>query len=1572
MDRICAVPYKPNVKPPDYYEDVIPSHRLIGDPYSLRIGDCVFIVPPERISVESRSNASSTNVIREKSGIKTKTGYRTTEIRLKLWFNNVDEINGVVLAAPDGSEYYMDGLRSIMAQFRRSPFLPVENYYLNHTHNIWAVTMSSMVVSTVPEFPGCLQVELAMFKFDPYPHTGINDVLYDKMFCWPLFRWYYQQQLNGGRASQLAPIATQDMTGKFQFSLVKEENLIEETLNKLLEDREIIQLSNNTVITGMSMTYQNRVNHVQTQLAEQPTHQFLGSNDVGIMMEMFTTSEEDVASIRYMLERSEYLARHYRDRLVSGYIRLENELAQMFGTEFVMIMSSSIDTIEGLPGSYSIRLMFTDFNPLQRSQESLRGFSPVNEGTAKDLITVSPRNTNFIIHDVRTERLLGAIELYPDLELPGYGDVNKFIPVLNNWRIGRKLNTIGIRQLEQPPKSTYVDPDFYMFYPPIELLAPVDPGEPVFQEQAEAARQIERAIMSPVGGNYAHLNLNSYSGLKADEINRYINRMRRRTTKMTGTGAAFLQAEATTGINALFLIALAANESGWGDHGFGNNIFGWGAFNANPSNALRFSKTTMTETITFIAGQIKRQYLDRGRTTAYLFQHHPTLRPYAQLDNGQPNPAWLRTITNIMTNMARHFGLDGKFVSSQVNSSATEVAASPTNPGNIDTSKAGTIEYADIGVERIQYTGDKLYERMCHNMSHFSKRGTMLRAFPSYVFLIVDEGEWIDGRRLWSNYYAYHAVSDISIHKSRTNPVDTAYIRMSNIYGNLTTRSQIVKSDAKHWWDRWQEILIPTINEKMIEEKNKLRSNLNIHAGARVHIRIGYGGAPFTFPIVFNGTIVELSAEDEFTAICQSDGIQISNPVASWGEKAKNTVFNLGNEPANILHTIFVRRQGIATSYFGESSEFGIEHFGHPIRAADGILGFFRALTDDNIEKYDLTKNMYRANSVSGNDPIGWRARAAWLSADGEVNIQMWLYGKSVWDVSQVLAKAVPGYIAYPHDHGFHSTYFYGRPHWLVRYRYIQVGDNQLDPSSYKEAIKPFQQHHVMRSDMDIIHNGIVASGEGLITNVKAAFTQDVYTASSPVVYADRTIRPEQQRTAVIDSTTVQNLIIPFGTIENLVSMLIGRPGRRIATNVAVSVVADSFKNMYRGELLTIGDPSVKPHDVISLIDPYTKMFGLFEVKEIVHQMSFETGFVTSIVPDLIVVQRDDRVKHEIVTSLLWHGVTAYTLNMAKHALYDVAAASAAASKAKLNKIGGKVAGKVSAANTKIMMSSEAYKKFILRTTNALQANQYIAKTGAAAGKIKAFFAANTAASTAAAAGTTAAAGVSWLAVIIAIGTWAIIDSIVTLVTDQFKHNNVIKIYPLTLKDRPFVAGISGSKHLLPGMQNDSPAEAELEEYVPPSGKTQVASWTGTMQMPIGIAPGQLRSMISSDFNAPRPRGRHQGIDLLVPVGTPVYAVAPGRVSQLYLNPAYQAGSAGLGVEIDHGSGHRSRYLHLSEILVSNNQQVAAGHMIGRSGNTGESYGPHLHFDFKINGTPVDPKPFLLQEVRFISEENRE
>ncbi len=108
-------------------------------------------------------------------------------------------------------------------------------------------------------------------------------------------------------------------------------------------------------------------------------------------------------------------------------------------------------------------------------------------------------------------------------------------------------------------------------------------------------------------------------------------------------------------------------------------------------------------------------------------------------------------------------------------------------------------------------------------------------------------------------------------------------------------------------------------------------------------------------------------------------------------------------------------------------------------------------------------------------------------------------------------------------------------------------------------------------------------------------------------------------------------------------------------------------------------------------------------------------------------------------------------------------------------------------------------------------------------------------------------------------------------------------------------------------------------------------------------------------------RQMHTGIDIVVNTGTLVYSPGKGKVVRVGRRGGY-----GLEVVIDHGFGYRTTFGHLSKSLVKRGQKVERGDVIAKTGNTGLSTGPHLHYEVSQNGIKLNPKRFFFDDLDFI------
>ena len=154
--------------------------------------------------------------------------------------------------------------------------------------------------------------------------------------------------------------------------------------------------------------------------------------------------------------------------------------------------------------------------------------------------------------------------------------------------------------------------------------------------------------------------------------------------------------------------------------------------------------------------------------------------------------------------------------------------------------------------------------------------------------------------------------------------------------------------------------------------------------------------------------------------------------------------------------------------------------------------------------------------------------------------------------------------------------------------------------------------------------------------------------------------------------------------------------------------------------------------------------------------------------------------------------------------------------------------------------------------------------------------------------------------------------------------------------------GVGMSQVLVDGFTKNLPVTGEAEN-------------AGEISSPLPLPPKASSMKISSDFgwrNDPIDGSHrfHAGTDIRLAYGRDVRAAASGVVTF-----AGEQGGYGTSVTVRHSDGLETRYAHLSATDVREGDTVSAGQVIARSGNTGRSTGPHLHFEVRQNGRPVDP-----------------
>lgn len=182
------------------------------------------------------------------------------------------------------------------------------------------------------------------------------------------------------------------------------------------------------------------------------------------------------------------------------------------------------------------------------------------------------------------------------------------------------------------------------------------------------------------------------------------------------------------------------------------------------------------------------------------------------------------------------------------------------------------------------------------------------------------------------------------------------------------------------------------------------------------------------------------------------------------------------------------------------------------------------------------------------------------------------------------------------------------------------------------EVREPFQRIHYISSFSHILSNKI----EENITDVATVVTA-VSDGKYPVTVAlDKGAPPERQTEKTVETGLyfdnirgsgffglLHPFFHPFETVRGLSKNLQGAPDELSAKRVASAYLKENVKDIYSGELTLIGNADIRPHDLVYLADVYEKMYGIFEVEQVVHHFTSDMGFITSITPNALVTVND-------------------------------------------------------------------------------------------------------------------------------------------------------------------------------------------------------------------------------------------------------------------------------------------------------------------------------------------------------------
>ena len=556
------------------------------------------------------------------------------------------------------------------------------------------------------------------------------------------------------------------------------------------------------------------------------------------------------------------------------------------------------------------------------------------------------------------------------------------------------------------------------------------------------------------------------------------------------------------------------------------------------------------------------------------------------------------------------------------------------------------------------YIPHSFYDMIVHD-----KRGRMLRAFPTFYMLMVDKGRRIGQWKLFDNFYNISAIHDIQVNKSRRIAADTATITMSNMFNSYTEDDEDIKENYEYdFRDVWGSFFRTRAFAEQEYERRREQAHVDrvrLQPGIRLMLKMGYGSDASKMPTMFNGSVAEIETGDVVTMLAQGDGKELLNPIMmdAYSEQVENqdsfatfisNMMSNSATPKEILTALLTSRGGwlkkqirrLSDGRFFDDNPFGIANFGDPdhkviFQSGEAVQNIFEAIDTP------------RWGDIPGTITNQYAMEHA-------PKLRTPVIGKTVWDILHICGSVSPDFVVGITPFGLRSTIFHGAPRYYYAWDY-----EKTDHEVIYEKRKPFQQFKVYTSYSDIIQNNIKATEDVMNTAALGMYQRNKTigktTQNVGPLWASFDIYPEKQKTMVVDTQLdyggipVINRVPGVNALTDWATNKFGggdsgvmQSGYKIAWRMTAHALKESMKDMYQGELIVLGDPTVKPHDRMFISDIYENMNGQCLVEGVTHHMSPDTGFISSVYADAIATV-DDR--HELAVQTVAGNVAAKAIS---------------------------------------------------------------------------------------------------------------------------------------------------------------------------------------------------------------------------------------------------------------------------------------------------------------------------------------
>jgi len=563
----------------------------------------------------------------------------------------------------------------------------------------------------------------------------------------------------------------------------------------------------------------------------------------------------------------------------------------------------------------------------------------------------------------------------------------------------------------------------------------------------------------------------------------------------------------------------------------------------------------------------------------------------------------------------------------------------------------------------------------------------LVRAFPTFKLYFIEDDSGQRKRLAYDDFFSYNSVQSIRVIKSRKIAADLCVIELTNVSGVLSNRkfkheddSQRGRYDSKGNAPRDSKgNLVSEMGALDDPSKaNTLQENpiasLLLQEGMDIHLKLGYSADPKLLDGVFTGKIQAVlfsDTDDLVTIVAQSHATELQQDIKGLDKPTSKNTWGLGTW----CWWGFTDNATTGRIFEEMLAQPEILHFGRWARG------------DTTSERDLLTHKWQFVPAPEDDNIFAPRAEEDLAKFGSGIifkELKYFIYQTTIWDIFKELELRHPNFIGspvpYPDKYGERMTYFFGLPNQMyfartatsdeqsaqakvkaiaeeetiesrkqinahqvlaavtpmgtsagslnsveqifnktkeVKKTFAKYNEQRLQLAKEAGFIRPFRQYHLWTGASHIVANNIKADARDVANTIVIKYPK------SQVDSEKKESVDLQMQTEMESFTLKLDNALPTEDTRVRVGEFVNVNNENMARRYALSLLARDAKDIYKGDIIGIGDASIKPYDTIFIVDDYSDMVGPIDVEQVVHTFTRESGFLTEVTPDMCVYVND-------------------------------------------------------------------------------------------------------------------------------------------------------------------------------------------------------------------------------------------------------------------------------------------------------------------------------------------------------------